>query len=346
MFSFMIASATLIPPAEPVAAYRANLARIETEVDFEVRDGIGLTSQLAGRRAWQTGDPVLDRTLNPTIAGNWASDGYNERIVNRLLKPKSPIKGESPWDVREFEMLVAPTLVASRRFQFSSLSVYLPSERRELYVRVGESPFRWWTMRYPEILEELFPNKASVSIPGEVEGYRAKGFEWTKTVLVKSQEWRYTLQLCLDPSIGSLPRFGRLAVELPDASASIVEFYMRSTHRCIKGGFVPAEWLSVQFKVKDFRKKFPNLDVSTNVLPESGNARMKQFKAIAIRDGFSPLDLGTFGGIEITTLDTPSGTVKLSPKPKNIDQPFLEKEVGQKIKDPPKLPRNWSIGSG
>jgi hypothetical protein len=127
-------------------------------------------------------------------------------------------------------------------------------------MRAGvHGPFLWWReYSFPKCLEIYTPGAkplrrkaAREGRPCEVEIYEC---------IDARRNARRRIEVWYDPSIGFLPRYGRI-LTVGQSETTVDEMTLMAAHSCVEGGFVPTEWCRRLFSVKDFEKRYAIYDI-------------------------------------------------------------------------------------
>jgi len=329
----------------PIDGFRANYAAVKVDLNYTYRFGQAQSSSIVKSRLWDTHDFNLPEIQELSVNGDWSCDGVTEGVhygspadvAAEGLKKFKPVVGKNRiYYIPEYEAIYDGETVVSHglgeHFKDGTLQASvgkIPADWNQ-----SQGPFCWgWLYPFPQVLRRLFanvrPTRARIERgghPTEVEIYRVEH---------PGDSYWSQMEISYDASVGYLPRFARYIMCFKGGAAAVREFYLVDAHPCRAGGFVPAEWYTASFDLKDFERTYPSYDHSTelNPVPRFG---LGHFKASGVRD--RSIDVGLERLQSVTAIFAPGGAFELKSTPAKLTMSEVKKTLGRALTDPVPVP--------
>jgi len=334
-------------PPGPIDGFRANYAGIKVDLDYTYRFGRVQPSSGAKERLWRWDSYDFKTSEIQVLAvdGDWSCDGVTERVhygspaevAAEGKKKFKPVIGKNRIDyIPECEAIYDGDAEISHHFEelFNGSMLAASVGETSAAWNNSQGPFCWgWSSPFPQVLRRSFadvrPARAWVERgghPTEVEIYRDEH---------PNEGYWSQLEVSYDASVGRLPRFARHVVCFKGGITAVREFYLVDARRCRAGGFVPAEWYTARFDLKDFERMYPLYDHSTELTPAS-HYGLGHFKASGVRDRANEVALERLQSVR--WIAAPGGEVRLTPPPAKLTMGEIKKILGRFLTDPPPEP--------
>lgn len=347
------------PGPGPLDAFEANFAAIHASVRYEF-DYAEINPSILGRgRFWEAGPPTRLVRNAVVVRGRWECDGVAERYITEgRPEPRVVHSSKSnelvPADDIATEVLrdgdtVAWHNLGRGRFIDVLLTGHVPN------ISVG--PFKW------RFTDEPFPRILKAKGFEPVEGGRRNvswnGYQVELETYLKPGPAGWTrFEIAYDPSIGYLPRYGRMvSYERQTDMGIVAEVFLAEARPCRAGGFIPVEYYETSYGLPSFAKQYPDLQFETLLTPPRGNLYLGHFRAAEITDREGPVALEELAGVN--GLSAAGGFVPLGKDPGPLTMQKIRRLLGPKLTNPAPRPivaidqaelrkyqrRPWSISS-
>ena len=323
--------------AEPLDAFRANLAAIKADVEFTYKLGRIDRSSIKGG-LWGDGRPEPAEFPAQTAMGRWEYDGSVQHLVSRpradLPRPDSHHGGLTTYQF-PFEMIYDGQSVAFHPLgKEDGLTIHVMNSDRPALICRG--PFMYlWPRPFPDWLGDAIPGVKptyKTAIRGgrntEVATYRRDGTNGYSLV-----------EVCYDPSIGYLPRYVRFLAHATRGEkkgyADCKEMYLLDARPCAEGGFVPCEFYELSFGSKGFPADYLEVDYDTITGFAANSVSMGHFLVTKFEDRKTPVKLDHLDGMMY--ISGIGGTIPLGRVPQSLDLGEAKSLLGRKFSEPIKM---------
>ena len=341
----------------PLDPYRANLAAIRANLDFEERSGSIDRRAIAEGRLFDPAGLALEVDPSKGVVGRWEGDGTAQRVTYRQtdeatkLVPRPTTSGISNY-LSPIEYLGDGRVQAYHHLDLERQSLMVSLEDGEHIVHRG--PFEIFGEPVAKYLGwfdfALKPGRGAVVRGGvacELLHYRVE----------QDGKLDHAIEVALDPSIGYLPRFVREIGRLPDRAGTpgagagemtwaslarggppedrkgpdftVTETYLGEARKSRAGGFVPIVWRQVGYEIPDFESKYPNYGPETVLKPPGSVVGLREFRASKFEDRTEPVRLVDLD--KVVEVSGSGGSVVFPPGTKSLTLDRARSLLGRKL---------------
>ena len=313
----------------PLDAFRANYASIRVSVEYEFEGGPVGAGTIRSPRFWKDGRPTIRKSRTVT-RGRWACDGTTEYfLVNsdhwNAAADEAQLNEDASIDL--VEALWRPGDQWTAWHERTGPRIEVLQLDSPPVLSVGTSPFYWWG-------PEPFPNKLDYFLPSEVQD-EVRRVEWEETPVevvnyYKTFEGRpnwVQLEIGYDPSVGFLPRVGRIASHGPSGTV-LSEFFLVEARACRDGGFIPVEWYETIFRDDHGRGDATRYRLERPLNPR-GEVYLTHFLARKVEDLEDAVALERLDGA--TALAAPGGEVTIPDGTRRLTLARIESLLGPRL---------------
>jgi hypothetical protein len=296
----------------PKDAYLANLSAVQCRVQFRLSIGSKDSSRFKDPDFWSRIQSVSEPPQGYPIEMFWASDGTNSLLEYRPeeadSRPNIPrLKIGLDSIPRPFQQLHATDFTAFLPIPSQAVSV-MPGH---VFDSVQSHPFCWgpnWLVLHD--IAQHFPKHEPQRFPDLRDGRPLIVEVYTRDL--PTPGW-HQLEIWYDPNTGYLPRHIRAAVfEKP--ILYVQEYRLLQTQTLDSGGFLPTQWMCVQYQLPDYANEANRYRYDTNVTPPSGLISLTTYEALSVKPWREPVALHDLQSVRV--LGSPGGQVDM---PKNQD---------------------------